>query len=648
MNTPTAAFIKRLGGSSLVLGVVFTGMSTPPAFASITSPSPVDTSNAIRWDPDNSPIGDIVFEFIDRDDITKRIEAPFPINFYGTRFPSLCLSSNGLIYPILQVSSNCSTSFDRSLESLSLNSEAGAIAALALDLDPGEEIHNPHLESTAELEVASVTVLSSTITVTTKAPHGFRVGEMARFSQDPSYVISGGSTESIGSRRVLSAPTPTTFTVDNSDNFDDGTFTPTAGDRAVVFREVIFEKVVELALSGTTLTVTTDSEYEFGSGGKFTFAGTGISGLDGVKFVVDSRVNSNDFTVTVPASLTDVDSSQVGNQTSRLFPDSSAYPWALERDEVGAIQQVYFGTTTVDGRDAYSLTWYRTGTNDTSTTGINGGRFPAVNPETLSISVQLLIIKRSTGSDAAGWDFDYEVNVGHATDASDGYNSDNPFSSCSTSDLTKCRWGIGTAQYVSGATISSISRDGTALTINTSGAHDLIAGQRFRFEIETPDFSNRQATVLAVVDSDTFTVGDTDTAFSEVTAQSGRVFYSKASELFPSNSVLELRDAGGSTALVRNSLNSNVLGRYTFGMINGVVTNFLVPTMGQGVSGTPPAPAPTTATAPAAPVPIASTSPSAVLAATGPETNNLLSASIWMMVVGGVIVLLSRRRTQDD
>lgn len=637
LNTPTAAFIKRLGGSSLVLGVAFTGISAPPAFASTTSASPVDTSNAIRWDPDSSPIGEIVLEFIDRDDVTKRIEAPFPINFYGTRFPSLCLSSNGLIYPILQVSSNCSSSFDKSLESLTLDSQASAIAALALDLDPGEEIHNPHLESTEELEVASVTVLSSTITVTTKTPHGFRVGEMARFDQNPSYVISGGSTESIRSSRVLTAPTPTTFTVENADNFDDGTSTPTAGDRAVVFREVIFEKVVELELSGTTLTVTTDSENDFGSGGKFTFAGTGISGLDGVKFVVDSRVNSNDFTVTVPASLTDVDSSQAGNQASRIFTDYSTYPRALERDEVGAIQQVYFGTTTVDGRDAYSLTWYRMGTNDTSTSGINGGRFPVVNPETLSITVQLLIIKRSTGSDAAGWDFDYEVNVGHATDASDGYNSDNPFSSCYPSDLSKCRWGIGTAQYVSGATISSVSRDGTALTINTSGTHNLIAGQRFRFEIETPDFSNREATVLAVVDSDTFTVADTETAFSEETAQSGRVFYSIASELFPSNSVLELRDAGGSTALVRNSLNSNVLGRYTFGMINGVITNFLVPTMGQGVSGTPPA------TAPAA-----SSSPSAVLAATGPETNNLLSAAIWMILVGGLIFLFSRRRTQDD
>jgi hypothetical protein len=614
--------IRRIGASSLVLGVVFVGLGAPPAFASITSPSPVDTSNAIRWDPDNSPIGDIVFEFIDQDDTTKKIEAPFPINFYGNRFPAICMSTNGLVYPIAQVSSNCSASFDRNLENLSLQSRAGAIAALALDLDPGEELHNPQRESTEELEVASVNVLSSTITFTTKTPHGFREGELARFSQDPDYIVTGGGTDSFSSRRILTTPTPTTFTVANSGNYTDGTSAPAEGDRAVVFREVIFERVTKLELSGTSLTVTTNNDSDFGTGGKFTFTGTGISGLDGAKFVVDSRTAARTFTVTVPASVTDVDSSQAGDQTSREFTNSSTRPWALERDEVGAIQQVYFGTTTVDGRDAYSLTWYRTGTNDTSTTGVNGGRFPAINPETLSITVQLLIIKSSTGSDAAGWDFDYEVNIGHASDASDGYSSDDPNSSCSTSDLSKCRWGIGTAKFVSGANISSISGDGTALTVNTLAPHNLSVGKRFYLEVVT---SSRTISdtyqVLAVVDSDTITIGDGN-VFSEEAAQSGQVFYSEPSELFPSNSVLELRDAGGSTALVRNSLNSNVLGRYTFGMVNGTVTSFQAPIMGQGITVASPA----------------------SLAATGADTTELSSTAIWMIILGGLLAFFSRMR----
>ena len=639
--------ISRIVASILVPGVVFAGLGSPPAFASITSPSPVDTSNAIRWDPDNSPIGDIVFEFIDRDDTTKNIDAPFPINFYGTRFPAICLSTNGLIYPIAQVSSGCSSAHDVNLENLSLESRASAIAALALDLDLSEGIHNPQRESPEELEVASLTVSDFTITATTKSPHGFNVGEYVYFDENEDYITHGIRSSSLNGSRILTVPTPTTFTVPNHDiDWSDGTFTPIpggtytpiAGNRAVVFREVIFARVDELQLSGTTLTVKTNRDHDFGVGGKFTFNGTGVSGLDGAKFVVASRVDDDKFTVTVPASMLDVDSSQVGDQASRAFV--SPRPWALERDEVGAIQQVYFGQTTVEGRDAYSLTWYRTATNDTSRSATNGINFPLANPETGSITVQLLIIKRSTGSDAAGWDFDYEVNIGHATDAFDGYSSDNPTYGCSTSDQSKCRWGIGTANFVSGSSISSISRDGTVLTINTVAPHNLISGQRFIYEVVTSSqtLGPKTRSVLAVVDSDTITVSDTNSAFSDEPAQSGQLFYSVASELFPSNSVLELRDAGGSTALVRNSLNSNVLGRYTFGMVNGAITAFLAPTMGQGVSGTPPA----------APAPVTSTSPVPVLAATGVHMEDLLSAAIWVTILGGLMTLFSRVRLKEE
>lgn len=640
--------LNRIGASSLVLGVVFVGLGAPPAFASITSPSPVDTSNAIRWDPDNSPIGDIVFEFIDSNG-QKKIEAPFPINFYGNRFPAICMATQGLIYPIEQVSSNCRGLREQSVEMLSLDQRSEAIAALALDLDLALEIHNPQRESTEELEVASVTVLDSTITFTTKAPHGFRVGEFAEFSQNADYILNGGSTTSITSSRILTVPTPTTFSITNSGSISNGTSAPIPGNRAVVFRKVIFERVMELQLSGTSLTVRTQEDSDFGVGGKFTFAGTGISGLDGAKFVIASRVDARNFTVTVPATLLDVDSSQVGNQTSMDF-FSNPRPWALERDEVGAIQQVYFGTTTVEGRDAYSLTWYRTGNDDFNINGVNGGIFPAINPQTLSFSVQLLIIKRSTGSDAAGWDFDYELNIGHATDASDGYRSDSPQSACNFSDQSKCRWTSGTANLVPGPTISSVSRDGTAFTINTSAPHNLIVGQKFSYDVVTSsrNISPNINTVQSVVDSDTFTFANPNAAFSEETAQSGQIFYSVASELFASSSVLQLIDAGGSTALVRNSLNSNVLGRYTFGMVNGSLSGFLVPTMGQGVSGTPPA-APAATTPPAAPAaPAASTSPVKVLAETGIDADEILSATIWVTILGGLMTLFSRIRFQKD
>jgi LPXTG-motif cell wall-anchored protein len=636
---------KLLIASGLIMSVV----AASPVSAAITSPSPVDTSNAVRWDADGSPIGDIVYEFISRDDTTKNIEAPFPLNFYGTQFPSLCLSTNGLVYPIASISTNCSARYDRSLEYLAVNNQSGLIAALALDLDLGEKIHNPQRESTEELQIARVEVAGNVVTVTTTASHGFRVGEYIQESQNPGFVPGA-----FAWRRVQSIPSSTTFTLENSDSVADGTYVPTAGDRAVVFREVIFERVNELSLSGTTLTVTTNDENDFGLGGKFTFTGTGIPALDNGKFVVASRVDNNNFTVTVPASVTDVDSTQAGNQPTMVF--NSNRPYALERDEVGAIQQVYFGTTTIAGRDAYSLTWYRTGTNDRSENGINGGRFPAVNPETLSITLQLLIIKRSTGSDAAGWDFDYEVNIGHATDASDGYRSTDPGESCSSNsleDLALCRWGIGIARFALDLQVSSFSHDGTVLTVNTATPHGLTAGRYVRgvdLCNSNSDCFTDISKVVSVVDADTVTLDLGGNSFlGEAAPANAKLGLAESSELFPNTSVLDLRDAGGSTALVRNSLNSNVLGRYTFGMVNGQVTSFVVPTMGAGVSGTPPAApaAPATTAAPAAPTTAPTTTVPKVsskeLPATGNDVNALLLMSLTMMLTGGLLLRRTRQ-----
>jgi LPXTG-motif cell wall-anchored protein len=649
----------RLPKLALAFVVFATAQFTSLAVqASITSPSPVDTSNAIRWDADGSPIGDIVYEFITKSNEAKIIEAPFPLNFDGTRFPALCMSTNGVVYPLASVATSCSSSpssevwtrNDINLELVALNARAPVIAALAIDLigsfEP--EIHNPQRETPEELQIAGVNVAGNVITVTTTEAHGFRIGELIQTSLNLSFTGSN-----FGNRRIQTVPSTTTFTVENTD-IADGTYAPVAGHRAVVFRRVVFEQVNGLSLSGTTLTVTTHDAADFGIGGKFTFNGTGIPALDDGKFVVASRVDNNNFTVTVPASVTDVDSTTAGDQSTRSF--SSNKPWALERDEVGAIQQVYFGTTTVEGRDAYSLTWYRTRTHDFSTNGINGGRFPAVNPQTTTITVQLLIVKRSSGSDAAGWDFDYEVNFGHATDASDGYRSTDPVNSCQVDSLeflALCRWGVGTAKYDLGPQISSFSHDGTLLTINTATPHGLTVGRYVRpFGLcRNSDCFNNIRKIVSVVDADTVTIAIWSNQFAEEAAPAAaKLGYAESSELFPNTSVLDLRDAGGSTALVRNSLNSNVLGRYTFGMVNGQLTGFLVPTMGAGVSGTPPAapatPAPDAApatTAPAAAPTTAVPQRATKLPATGKDVNGLLLMSLAMMLTGGLLLRRTRQ-----
>jgi LPXTG-motif cell wall-anchored protein len=334
------------------------------------------------------------------------------------------------------------------------------------------------------------------------------------------------------------------------------------------------------------LTITTsDSAAYFGIGGKFTFTNTGIAGLDKAKLIVDTRIDNKNFTATVPAGITDLDPSQAGDQTTVTF--TSKRPYAIERDEVGALHQIHFGTTTVDGKDAYALTWYRTATYDNSVAGENGTFFPAINPRNLTFTIQLVIIKLDTGSDADGWDFGFEYNIGHANDISDGYRSDLPTSGCSLSNRSLCRWGMGVVQYVP-------------------------AGP------------------------------DVPTA------------YAVAYELFPDNSILELGDSAGATALVRNSLNSRVLGRYTFNMIGGAVTGFVKPTLGIGISGTvPPLPVEETPAAetPAAQTPAApaatTTTPQLAKASSLPKTGNtknngLLAMSVVLMLAGTALTVRKR------
>jgi LPXTG-motif cell wall-anchored protein len=154
--------------------------------------------------------------------------------------------------------------------------------------------------------------------------------------------------------------------------------------------------------------------------------------------------------------------------------------------------------------------------------------------------------------------------------------------------------------------------------------------------------------VVSVVDADSVTL-DNNTwggAFAEETAPANaKLGYGDASELFPNTSVLDLRDAGGSPALVRNSLNSNVLGRYTFGMVGGQVASFVTPIMGAGVSGTPPAApaAPATTAAPAAPTTTVPKVSSKELPATGNDVNGLLLMSLAMMLTGGLLLRRTRQ-----
>ena len=202
-------------------------------------------------------------------------------------------------------------------------------------------------------------------------------------------------------------------------------------------------------------------------------------------------------------------------------------------DGWGSPCEIYFGTTTVSGRDAFVITWYRV------------PMYTDENNPAFSSTFQIVIIKRATGDDAVGWDFDIEFNFGTLTDQEDGYSAADPTSGCDVPDTTgDCRWGVGWANYD--------SINGTA----------------------------------------------------------------DAYELFATTPTADLIDSGA-YPLVRNALNSAVLGRYSFGMVDGVTTGFSEPVL---VTDAGPA-----------------------LAETGSNSANLAWVAAALVVAGSGLVMARRR-----
>lgn len=229
------------GAVALVLGGSIAAWAAGPGVGDVT--------DAMRYNGTTSPIGTILTDLSGDDDETTTVAAPFTINFFGTAYAGICVTTNGGIYPVLTPGDGCQNYYDKNLASLALASTAPMIAPLAADLDLGN----------------------------------------------------------------------------CDDNSDDG---------------------------------------------------------------------------------------------------------------FGVACEIYFGTTTVDGRDAFVVTWYRV------------PMYEDDNDPALSSTFQVVIVKRATGSDVAGWDFDIEFNYGTLTDIEDGYDTAAPTGECeSNTAVEDCRWGVGWANY---------------------------------------------------------------------------------------------------------------------------------------------------------------------------------------------------------
>lgn len=317
------------------------------------------------------------------------------------------------------------------------------------------------------------------------------------------------------------------------------------------------------------------------AGDHVSFAGTGTL-LDSGNYPV-TVIDSDNFSVPIvdpnpgsddePISLSDGDGS-----------------W-IYSNGVGS-RAVYAGTTQIDGRSAFVATWYRIPHNDDD------------NPQDRSSTLQLVLIKQATGSDADGWDFDVEYNMGTLTDDEDGYQFDDPSTDCTAWDSypdgdtrDTCRWGMGFADYITNIPVASVVLTGGVGVITTDPAHgipDTGIGVRFVLPDDLCLGDLADDTVWATVTSATTLEFEDSSSDFDCSGSSGAgsvgttaAYTSNASnvyEFFGNSSIGDLIDSAGSTALVRNGLNTTVLGRYAFSMQGGLVKGFVAPSMTGGIT----------------------------------------------------------------
>ena len=150
---------------------------------------------------------------------------------------------------------------------------------------------------------------------------------------------------------------------------------------------------------------------------QFTFSGDTAKNADGTFTPV--------YTAAVKSSTVAVDQGWVWSDAS---PDLNGVD-----DGVGKVNTVYVGTTTVDGRDAWVYTNYRSVT------------YENLNPTILTNTFQIVLVKRTTfGGDSRGYDFDIEYNYGAMKDGGDGYSA----AGGSCNDMNSaCRTGVGLVDW---------------------------------------------------------------------------------------------------------------------------------------------------------------------------------------------------------
>lgn len=385
------AVVLALLASTIVVGAI-------ARFVPSSATNTWDVSSAMRYDSDGTVIGDIVPDLIDRDD-TYWIDSapPFPVNFFGTMYSQMCITTNGTVYPS---NGSCTDRYDKGMGELAVSGDAPMIAALATDIDPGEsslmiENEDGVRASGPVTNTSGASGGAGTLTVTTSASVAdLAVGEKVYFWG------TGNSTLDDRNFTITALDTAAkTISFSVGSAVPDGIATGTWS----YFRLSTFGTFTNTSTVGSTVTVQSVSNSE----------GAGLLVGDYVAFQsTDTALNSKIFEVTAVGSGTFDFTLPAGAAT----PSATATGKWFFSDGVGAVRTVNYGTGTVDGRPAVIFTWYRIAENDTG------------NADWLYNTLQIVLVKRATGDSTVGFDFDIEFNYGTLQDDEDGYSASNPTS----------------------------------------------------------------------------------------------------------------------------------------------------------------------------------------------------------------------------
>ena len=172
-------FATLLTPKRMLRGVAITAVAgllaiSLPMTASATASGGVgDVSDAMIYG-ETGPVGTVFEALRDEDDDTSTIAAPFPLNFFGTKYDALCISTNGTVTPVLTTDDDCTDEYNESLSYIALEDEESFISVLGADLDlseslysNGDEVTNDGFGEPANIYTGTTTVDGQTAVVVT-------------------------------------------------------------------------------------------------------------------------------------------------------------------------------------------------------------------------------------------------------------------------------------------------------------------------------------------------------------------------------------------------------------------------------------------------------------------------------------------------